>query len=164
MSERLIAAAAANVPQPGDGPRVPQVVLVREAVASLGWGTMTYACEACGFEWRVWLGLGVEGPPSLREVGLYVACPFVVGRCPAWPVKPGATDEDRARFAHLTRCDGQMSHVRFAQDETFAPRLMPDDAPRFVLDTWYDAAQLVIPEPALIRARQFHSERESDRG
>jgi hypothetical protein len=163
VSEQLIVAAAAQIRDPGhfDGEtaRVPHVMLVREAVALLGRGTMTYQCDACGFEWKVWLAFGVEGPAELREHGLYVPAPFKAGRCPSWPVKPGATVEDRRTFQHLTRCEGQMGHVRWAQDEVFAPRLIPDDAPRFVLDHWYDSAHLHIPEPALIVARQFHHER-----
>lgn len=163
MSERLIAAAATNKTNIDRGEMespVPRVVLVREAVALLGWGTMTYACDRCGFEWKVWLGFGVEGPEALREHGLYVPSPFTAGTCPSWPIKPDATTDDRKLFQHLTKCDGRMGHVRWGEDETFGPLLIPDDAPRFVLDTWYEAAQLVIPEPALIYARRFHSDRE----
>lgn len=158
MSERLIAAAERQVVEPGRTPPVPQPMLVHEAVTSLGWGTMAYRCESCGFEWDVWLSLGVEGPPALRAHGLYVASPFTLSNCPAWPTKAGATDEERAQFRHLTRCEGSMSHVRFGDDREFAPTLIPDDQPRFVIDQWYDVARLAIPEPALIVARRFHSE------
>lgn len=161
MSARLIEAANANRPDIERGvmdPPVPSVVLVREAVALLGWATMTYQCEACRFEWEIWMALGVEGPPALREAGLYVPAPFTLGSCPAWPVKIDATPEERARFQHVTRCDGSMSHVRWREDREFAPTLIPDDAPRFVLDPWHGCGQLVMPEPALIAARRFHSE------
>jgi hypothetical protein len=161
MSARLVAAAAANIPDPEKGtvePPFPQAALVREAIAALGWGTMTYACDECGFEWEVWLALGVEGPPPLRDAGLYVPSPFSAGRCPAWPLKPGATAEDRATFTHLAACDGRMTHVRWGDDREFDPALTPDDAPRFVIDAWHNCAQLVIPEPARIRAGRFHHE------
>lgn len=165
MSARLIALAATNKPTFESGevePPIPHVILVREAVALLGWGTMTYACDACGFEWKVWLGLGVEGPEALRTAGLYVASPFTIGRCPAWPIKPGATAAERAQFRHLTQCTGSMSHVRWAEDEEFAPLLIPDDAARFVLDPWHGSAQLVMPEPALIYARRYHVEKDDE--
>ena len=63
-------------------PHGTRLALVREAVGRLVWGTMDYACDACGFRWAVWMSLGVEGPPALRESGLYVAAPFTIG-CPA---------------------------------------------------------------------------------
>lgn len=158
MSARLIAAAKANYgagTDPGQ-PMIPARLLVREAVATLGWGSMIYQCDACGFEWHVWLALGVEGPPSLRAAGLYIAAPFTAGKCPSWPVKPDATDEDRANFRHLTQCAGTMGHVRFKSDREFYPTLIPDDAPRFVIGA-YDSADLVIPEDALVRAQRFHA-------
>lgn len=159
MSARLIAAAAANIDEGAYDPPVPHVALVREAIATLAWGTMNYRCEACGFEWEVWLGLGVEGPAGLRDHGLYVASPFTISRCPAWPIKQDATPEERAQLRHMVPCDGRMTHVRFCADREFGPTLVPDDAPRFVLDAWDVAAQLVIPTPALVRARQFHTDR-----
>jgi hypothetical protein len=136
---------------------VRHVTRVREAVATLGWGTMAYRCEDCGFEWDIWLSLGVEGPPSLRESGLYAASPFTLSSCPAWPVNPAATEAERAMFLHLKPCASRMSHVRFDDDRVFAPSPIPDACPRFVLDAWHDTAALVIPEPALIAARRFHS-------
>jgi hypothetical protein len=159
-SERLIQAAAKQFDpaRPGEA-AVPQNMLVREAVATLGWGTMAYRCEACGFEWDIWLALGVEGPPSLREHGLYVASPFTLSRCPAWPFKPDVPDGAPFSYDHLTQCDGRMSHVRFQDDREFSPCLIPDDAPRFVLDH-FDGAHLVIPEAALVAARRFHADRE----
>lgn len=121
------------------------LALVREAVGRLSWGTMTYRCEQCAFEWEVWLSLGVEGPPALRDAGAFVASPFTLSRCPAWP--------------GMQSCPGQMSHVRFADDREFEPTLIPDDAPRFVLPVFMasgERAELAIPTPALIRARRFH--------
>lgn len=164
MSERLIDFAKQTVPEPGTSTRPPRVALIREAVVTLGWGTMIYSCEHCGFEWRVWLSLGVEGPPTLRDAELFVPAPFGGIRCPAWPIKSGATAEERARFQHMTACTGSMSHVRFAADEEFEPRLIPDDAPRFVLDAWYEHGTLVVPEPAIIAARRFHSDRDEANG
>lgn len=136
MAKRLVADAAPFEA----GQQEAHLALVRAAVARLGWGTMLYACEACGFEWEVWLSLGVEGPPALREESLYVAAPFMV-RCPAWP--------------NMTPCPGKMPHVRWADDREFEARPIPDDAPRFVLPySGGDGATLEIPGPALVRARR----------
>lgn len=148
MSARLIAAGKAAMPDAEKGetePRIPWAMLVREAVALLGWGSMRYRCSACGFEWDIWLALGVEGPPELREAGLYLASPFTIGWCPAWP--------------QMQTCDGRMSHIDFHADTAFPPLLIPDDAPRFVIDEWHHTARLHVPEPALIAARRFHNER-----
>ncbi len=160
MSARLIEAAKAVQPgAPGEEPVVPYVALVREAVASLVWGSMFYRCNACSFEWEVFLAFGVEGPSTLRETGLYVASPFVVGSCPAWPIKADATEEERAQLRHMGRCEGRMSHVDWKRDREFkAAQLSPDDAPRFVLDGWHGLAALLIPTPALVRARRFHAD------
>lgn len=131
------------------------LLLVRGAVERLAWGTMNYRCEQCGFEWEIWLSLGVEGPADLREVGLYVASPFTV-RCPAWP--------------KMQACGGTMSHVRFSDDVRFGfngdrsntPKLIPDDAPRFVLpysvSSGGEGARLEMPTDALVRARRALNE------
>jgi hypothetical protein len=110
--------------------------VVRKAIRShrdLVHGTMTYACmgprptreemaaaapaaarrKGCGYEHRVYLGLGVEGPEALREAGLVIPCPFYCGTCP--------------------ECDSGMAHVRFADDEHFDPRPRPDGVPYFVV-------------------------------
>jgi len=135
-----------------------RLALLRELLSShIGWSTMNYACVGnenrtprgvhppCGFQWSIWLTLGVEGPTWLRELGAYIACPFYAGTCPNW------------------KCKGQMRHVagtdRF-RDEVFTePRLVPDDVPRFVLPTSVyrgdEGARLLIPEPALVKARVF---------
>ena len=124
------------------------LALTREAVARLGWGTMTYACDTCSFEWEIWLALGVEGPPALREASLYIAAPVMLGSCPAWP--------------DMTTCPGGMKHVRWNDDREFPPTLIPDDAPRFVLPSSLsgggEGASLVIPTPALVRARRALNE------
>lgn len=163
MSERLIEAARVTGREPSEDryeALVPQQMLVREAVACLAHGTMNYRCEVCGFEWEVWLGMGVEGPQALKNAGLFVPCAFVIGRCPAWPVRADATEEERAQLRDMGPCDGQMTHVEFSRDRRFdSPQMVPDDRARFVLDPWYDQGQLVIPEPALIGARRWHRER-----
>lgn len=161
MSARLLAAIESAIDGMGADPTQRPLVLplVREAVATLAHGTMTYACEACKFEWVVWLGLGVEGPQVLRDANLYVPCAFTMP-CRAWPVNPEATDEERAQYRHLTVCTGTMSHVRWGEDENFPElRLVPDDAPRFVVGPWYEQGDLVVPEPAMVAARRFHADR-----
>jgi len=81
----------------------------------LAWGTMIYACsgaatrsrlassverpKGCGWEHRVWLCLGVEGPQPLKEAHATVPCPFYCGRCP--------------------ECKSPLAHDRWNEDETF---------------------------------------------
>src|SRR3954462_15303473 len=76
----------------------PQIRLMatREAVARLCWGSMFYKCDTCEFGWNIWMALGVEGPPNLSKAGLYVASPFMLGQCPAWP--------------DMAVCEGKMVH------------------------------------------------------
>jgi hypothetical protein len=150
-AERLLT----DDPDPFDEPRwAALLALVREAVEQLGWGTMTYACDTCPFEWAVWLSLGVEGPPALRKAGLYIAAPFMLSRCPAWP--------------QMQPCGGRMKHVRWDGDQEFEPQPIPDDAPRFVLPHSLSAAgegaRLEIPTPALVRARRVLNEEADDAG
>jgi hypothetical protein len=104
----------------------------------------------------VGLGLGVEGPTSLRELGLYVPAPFMF-KCPAW------AKGDEADAAQLPRgtlnvkpCEGRMAHVDWADDDHFTtPQLLDDDVPRFLLpDSGGGCARLHMPEGALVRARQ----------
>lgn len=93
---------------------------------ALAWGTMIYACQGkrvpvttmgalpCGFEHRVWLGLGVEGPPALKGRGLWVPAPFYCGRCP--------------------NCTGAVAHVRWHEDEEWEePRPFERSVPRFLV-------------------------------
>lgn len=105
---------------------------VIDAVGSdgrLAWGTMTYACESrsgpsCGFEHRIWMLLGVEGPPALKAADLYVASPFFCGTCPG--------------------CGGGLVHTRWSDDEEW-PTLRPLDpgVAFFRLPTRSEAAQHV---------------------
>lgn len=158
MSDQLDAIVAAQPmgPESAFDPAPPQVLLMaaQEAVRRLCWGTMHYRCRGCSFEWEIWLALGVEGPPHLKQRGLALACPFGIGRCYAWP---------RDAAGELTTCDGEMLHVDFNRDEHWAsPRLAPDDVPRFVLPRMVSrgdqGAELEIPESALVAARKWHSE------
>jgi hypothetical protein len=163
MSEQLRKAAAWLADQVDPDARVfappmPFAPLVAAAVSQMCWGAMNYRCEVCGFEWEVWLGLGVEGPPGLREAGLYVPCAFTVG-CPAWPLKPDATVEEIKQLRNMGPCSGSMAHTDWQRDRHFEPMLPPDDAPRFVLDAQLDQGRLVLPADALVRARRFHREK-----
>jgi hypothetical protein len=129
------------------------LAMTRQAVSQLGHLTMTYYCDACGFEWKVWCTLGCEGPPELKEQGLALAVPFGM-TCPAWP--------------DMQPCKGTMSHVRWHEDLSYAPpQLIPEDAPRFVLPETgsgeqFPCGRLEIPMPAMVRARRFHSDERSD--
>jgi hypothetical protein len=96
---------------------------VGEANRMLAWGTMIYACggkrpgpggNGCGWEHRVWLGVGCEGPKNLKDHGVTVPVPFMCGTCP--------------------ECGGQLHHDRWNEDEDFKElRLIPEDAARFFL-------------------------------
>lgn len=162
MQSKLEVAAERLVPTPeqvGSGTEFPWQLLTRTAVGQLAHGTMTYECDTCGFHWRVWLALGVEGPQALRDARLYVPAPFTVGSCPAWPINPDATEEERAQLRDMFRCPGRMAHVRFSEDERFgAPRLMPDEVPRFVLDDDHAQGRLSMPTAAMVAARRWHRE------
>lgn len=139
------------------------VALTEKAVGSLAWSTMTYRCEKCGFEWEVYLGLGVEGPPELKDRGLALPVPFVIGRCPAWTPKDGVAKPD---LSNLEACEGEMTHVEWSRDRKLnPPELVPDDAPRFVLPSasaggegGAPCGRLEIPMPALVRARRSWEE------
>jgi len=138
------------------GPPQVRLMATRAAVDRLCWGAMHYECEACGFGWGIWMQLGVEGPAYLRESGLYIASPFMLGRCYSWP-------PDDSEFGYGT-CGGSMAHRGRGRDAQWSePRIAPDDVPRFVLprEVWRgdQGADLEIPEPALIVARQWHRER-----
>lgn len=107
----------------------------------LGWATMIYACAGdfhgelakiraegfegdavaelqrrggagCGFEHRVWLGVGVEGPKDTLDTA-YIPCPFVCGTCP--------------------ECGSALQHDRWNEDERFDPRPIPYAAARFAV-------------------------------
>lgn len=130
--------------------------LIHRAVPQLAHKTMTYACDDCGFEWEVYLALGLEGPDELSAGHLVLPVPFVAGRCEVW--RPPAGEEPKADLTNLSACGGTMQHVRFQDDRSFAPSLIPDDAPRFVLPlsaAGGDApcGRLEVPTPALVRMR-----------
>lgn len=72
---------------------------------------------ACGYEHKIWLGVGVEGPPSIRALDCCVPSPFYCGKCP--------------------QCGGEMVHVRWREDEEFKPRPFTDS----------DLPRLVVPSP-----------------
>jgi hypothetical protein len=160
----VLAKAASTLYEGGPDPFDPTkptigLSLVREAVQRLGWGTMNYRCEDCAYEVRVWLSLGVEGPPTLRQANLYLACPFAI-RCFACAGKP-AESTTPPPFDKQP-LNGQMLHVNFARDDEFVPRMIPDDAPRFVLPAavWggSEGADLHVPSDALVAARRYFYE------
>lgn len=87
----------------------------------LVWSTMVYACvgrnpspetHGCGWEHRVFLGVGIEGPWDRGKDPL-VPCPFYCGRCP--------------------KCGSRLAHERFGEDEIFDPILRPPGVSHFVL-------------------------------
>lgn len=91
----------------------------------------------CGHTTRYYLGVGVEGPPELRERNAFIPCPFVAGSCP--------------------KCGLPMSHVRWNEDETFeepygtAPagiryfRVPDESLQRRNAEQGYSGAELVQP-------------------
>lgn len=94
--------------------------VVRKAVGNfrdMVWGSMVYSCTArCDYEHRILLGVGVEGPPALKEAGYTIPSPFICGRCP--------------------RCGGLMQHDRWDEDEEGEPRELTEEEhskPRFVI-------------------------------
>ena len=66
----------------------------------------------------------------------------------------------------MQTCNGHMSHVEWNRDKEFAPQLVPDDAPRFLLPhTAFrgdEGATLEIPTPALVYARRWHNEQDGE--
>ena len=158
MSAQLakIAADLPTGPDAFDDEGSPEVRLLatKAAIERLAHGTMLYRCKDCGYEARIWLSLGVEGPEQLRDAGLYLPCPFIV-RCLAWIYEPAADPLQQYR-----PCEGEMPHVEWQRDERFEPRLIPDDALRFVLPrgVWRGdhGGELEVPEPALVAARRWH--------
>ena len=85
-----------------------------------GWAMLYYACtNGCGFQHRVWLGLGVEGPDELEEHR--VPCPFFCDVCP--------------------NCRERLAHDLWDKDEEFPPMAIPAGAARFVLPDEAQARQ-----------------------
>lgn len=156
-----IAVAAQKIVEQGPGPWPAEdwsalLSLIHRATGQLAWKTMIYACEDCGFEWEVYLSLGLEGPDELSAAGLVLPVPFIAGKCDVW--RPPAGEEAKPDLTNLKPCGGSMQHVRWEEDRTFAPSLIPDDAPRFVLPlsaAGGDApcGRLEVPTPALVRMR-----------
>lgn len=164
--ENEIAKAAQKIVGQGPGPWPDEdwsslLSLIHRATGQLAHRTMIYKCDDCGFEWEVYLCLGLEGPDELQAAGLVLPVPFVAGTCEVWRPPPGEEPSDDLR--NLKRCGGAMQHVRFREDRSFAPSLIPDDAPRFVLPLTAaggDApcGRLEVPTPALVRARRAGTE------
>jgi hypothetical protein len=128
-----------------DAAKAMYAVIVRQAVGDLCHAAFRYKCKDCGFDWWVWMGLGIEGPGDLHQKRLALPCPFII-QCPAWPdMKP---------------CRGEMNHVDWDEDQRFtAPVLPPDDVPRFILpESGGDCGHLHIPTPALVKARRAMNE------
>ena len=77
-----------------------------EGLRGLAWGEMRYGCDRCGYsEWRE-LEVGVEGPPSWRKDGTYIACAFGSGKC---------------------ECGGDLTHVTWADDRTYPEPRKPTE-------------------------------------
>ncbi len=72
-----------------------------EGVRNKVWMVMPYRCGDCGSLTYIEAEYGVEGPPSWREDGTYIASPFGIGRC--------------------ERCGGDVTHV-FRDVEFDEPR------------------------------------------
>jgi hypothetical protein len=107
---------------------------------NLCWGSMIYACRGtaqrppCGHGERYWMGVGVEGPASLREAlnEVFARDPIPV---PGWDER--WADYARARYeaagiaiipspfiaGQCPKCGGQMQHVRWNEDEQWWPAL-----------------------------------------
>jgi hypothetical protein len=139
----------------GDESQAAAALLVERAVRDLCWGDMTYRCDDCGFDWKVGLALGVEGPASLRSLDLYVPAPFMF-KCPAWTKGDFDATELPPGTPNVKPCGGHMGHTDWINDSVFAvPSLLADDVPRFLLpDSGLGSARLLLTEGALIRARR----------
>lgn len=81
---------------------------VQRAVAGrhdLVWAAFQYGCERCRvIEW-IYMGVGVEGPPELRNEGNYIASPMQGPAC-QW-------------------CGGETSHINWHRDQEFPPKPVP---------------------------------------
>lgn len=128
----VVARAAASTPIAWDGrggepPYRLQYARLLEVVGDArewAYGSMVYACRDCAWEHRVWLGVGIEGPPALTEHEATIPAPFMAGRC-------GGCN------------DGQLSHVRWNDDETWDElRPIPAGQAAFVVPTAEDADRL----------------------
>lgn len=81
------------------------------------------AAPSCGWSHHVLLGVGVEGPPELKEAGYTIPCPFYCGTCPS--------------------CGGSLAHVAWKQDQHFDPQPRPDGQAYFIVPDEKTAAENV---------------------
>lgn len=109
--------------------------------------------EGCGFERRVYLGIGCEGPPALKEAGLFLPVPMYAGVC--------------------ENCGGGLMHVRWGEDEEFAEKDAPPDAALFIVpgkstaarfaESGFAGAELIRTEAEKVALRKFHGPRPPER-
>lgn len=142
------------------------LALAREAVGRLAWEMMRYRCRECGFAAPIWLTLGVEGPPALRELNVYVACPFMV-KCWACSGPPRRQGEPVSSAPYDREpLNGTMQHVGL-DNPLRALVVVPDDEAYFVLpdraDRGDSGASLVLPDEARVFAQRWFFE-EAPRG
>lgn len=127
----------------------------REASAS---GSAEEAAKAleesgCGFEHRIYLGIGCEGPPELKESKTWIPVPMNAGVCPD--------------------CGGGMMHVRWGEDEEFAEKDPPEGAALFIVpgkstaagyaERGYAGAELIRTEGEEAAIKRFHGPRPPER-
>jgi len=99
------------------------------------WGSMLYRCESCGHEERMYLEVGVEGPPGKKKM----PCPFCI-ICP----ECGALD---------------MVHVDWHKDEEFEPRQIHKGESYFRLDKENECGRPVYKDgPPKIKLPNFIKE------
>lgn len=127
----------------------------REASAS---GSAEEAAKAleesgCGFEHRIYLGIGCEGPPALKEAGTWIPVPMHAGVC--------------------QNCGGGMIHVRWNEDEEFGEKDAPEGAALFIVPgkgtangysvRGYGGAELIRTEGEKAAIRKFHGPQAPER-
>jgi hypothetical protein len=69
------------------------------------WAVFLYGCSKCKHIEPIGMGVGVEGPKSFRDAGLFIPSPFGGPAC--------------------EKCGGDTTHVFWNQDEQFEPRPPP---------------------------------------
>lgn len=86
------------------------------------WGSMIYHCDTCGYEKRMYLEVGVEGPPGKKKMpcSFYIKCPMC-----------GALD---------------MNHIDWHRDEAFKPREIKRGESYFRIDKKYGCGRPVHPK------------------
>jgi len=86
------------------------------------WGSMLYRCESCGYEERMYLEVGVEGPLGKKKM----PCPFCI-TCP--------------------KCESlNMIHVDWDKDESFEARELKNGESYFKLDEEYGCGRPVYKD------------------